>query len=379
MGIKRLTLRFTPWIFLIFFATQPAAAADVTVIRVPNRGLQPQIVADGATVHLLTYQGDPKAGDLFYRRSDDAGKTFGTPVRVNSQEGSAIALGTIRGGQIAVGRGGRVHVAWNGSQTAEPRVHGGSPMLYSCSDGHGKFSPQRNLMTEGFGLDGGGSVAADRQGRVFVVWHACQVLQGGEQKRRVYMARSTDDGAIFARETPVWLETTGACGCCQLKPWSEGGKVRLLYRSCTTPENRDTFLLASDDAGATFRGGKIHPWSIPTCPMASYSFSPDGAWAAWESDRQIYWAPVAATTPGTILAAPGEPKNRKHPVLAVNSHGDVLLAWTAGTAWARGGKIEWQIFDAARKPLARGERDGLPAWSKVASFAREDGSFVVMF
>jgi hypothetical protein len=367
-------------ILLLLVATQALAAAqEVTVMRTPNRGLQPQIVVDGATVHLLTYQGDPKAGDLYYRRSDDGGNKFGSAVRVNSQSQSAIALGTIRGGQIALGRDGRVHVAWNGSQTAEPRVHDGAPMLYSCSDGRGGFRPQRNLMADGFGLDGGGSVAADRQGRVFVMWHACPVLRGGEQKRRVYLALSTDDGATFASETPVWDETTGACGCCQLKPWAQDGKVRLLYRACVTPKNRDTFLLVSDDAGTTFHGSKIHPWTIPICPMASYAFSPDGTWAAWESNRQIYWAPVAAPYASAIRAAPGDAENRKHPVLTVNSRGEVLLAWTAGGAWGRGGKVQWQLFDAARNPLARGERDGLPAWSNVAAFARSDGSFVVMY
>jgi hypothetical protein len=374
-------IRCTQFCFpILFVAHAVATEPDVAVMRTPNHGLQPQIVADGPAVHLLTYQGDPKAGDLVYRRSDDGGRTFSQAVRVNSQAGSAIAMGTIRGGQIALGRGGRVHVAWNGSQTAQPRVHEGSPMLYSCSADRGGFLPQRNLMADGYGLDGGGSVAADRQGRVYVMWHACPVNGGGAQKRRVYLALSNDDGASFAREVPVWDERTGACGCCQLKPWAEGGKVRLLYRSCSKPENRDTFLLASDDAGATFRGGKIHPWTIPMCPMASYTFSADGSYAAWESNRQVYWAALTADgKEGDILAAPGQASNRKHPVLAVNAHGEVLLAWTEGTAWARGGKIQWQMFDVARKPLARGERDGLPAWSKVAAFARTDGSFVVMY
>ena len=55
-------------------------------------------------VHLIYYKGDAGHGDLFYIRSRDEGATFSAPIRVNSQEGSAIAAGTIRGGQIAVGR-----------------------------------------------------------------------------------------------------------------------------------------------------------------------------------------------------------------------------------------------------------------------------------
>ena len=350
------------------------------VMRVPEAGLQPQVVTDGATVHLIYFKGDPKAGDLFYARSADGGKTFGPVARVNSQEGSAVATGTIRGGQIALGRNGRVHVAWNGSGKAEPRVNGSSPMLYTRSKPDGAFEPQRNLMTAGFDLDGGGSVAADSQGRVFVAWHAGPIQKDGEGRRRVWLARSSNDGASFSPETVVWTEPTGACSCCQLKPWAQAGRVRLLYRSCSTIEDRDTFLLASDDAGLSFRGAKVHPWKISACPMASYAFSSDGAWAAWESHRQIYWAPVdAAGKAGAIQPAPGHGHNRKHPVLAVNARGDVLLAWTEETAWARGGKVKWQLCDKAWRPLAAGERDGLPAWSMAAVFARPDGGFGLVY
>jgi hypothetical protein len=366
------------WFLIVLAAHQAVAAgAIVETMRVPEGGLQPQIVAAETTVHLLYYKGDPAAGDLFYVRSDDDGKTFGTPVRVNSGEGSAVAIGTIRGGQIAVGRQGRLHVAWNGSRKA---TEGSFPMLYTRSDGKGGFEPERNLMTAGFGLDGGGSVAADDAGQVYVAWHACPIKGGGELKRRVFVARSQDDGASFSRETPAWEESTGACGCCQLKAWAHGGKVRLLYRSCTTMNDRDTFLLASDDAGATFHGGRIHPWSINFCPMASYAFSPDGSWAAWETERRVFWAAVDDSgRSDAIAAAPNMGENQKHPVLATNKRGEVVLAWTEGTAWARGGKVQWQVYDAERRPLVRGERDGLPAWSKVAVFARTDGSFVVVY
>jgi len=63
-------------------------------------------------VHLVYFAGDPKHGDVFYTRSDNFGDTFSPPVRVNSQEASAIAMGTIRGDQISVGKRNRVHVSW---------------------------------------------------------------------------------------------------------------------------------------------------------------------------------------------------------------------------------------------------------------------------
>src|SRR5436853_254194 len=90
--------------------------ASVTLERVPEKGLQPQLaVASDGTLHLIYLSDSPKAADIHYvHRAADA-KEWSATVRVNSQTGSAIAMGTIRGAQLALGRNGFVHVAWNGS------------------------------------------------------------------------------------------------------------------------------------------------------------------------------------------------------------------------------------------------------------------------
>lgn len=104
-------------IVLLCLNGAPVATADsgsVVLVRVPGNGIQPEAVVDARGImHVLYFAGEPGGGDLFYVRSKDYGQTFSTPIRVNSQPGSAIATGTIRGGQIAIGRGGRVHVTWN--------------------------------------------------------------------------------------------------------------------------------------------------------------------------------------------------------------------------------------------------------------------------
>src|ERR1019366_449896 len=82
-----------------------AAAPVVTTMRVPDNGLQPQVAIDSRdTVHMIYYKGEAGAGDIFYVRSTDGGATFSRPIRVNSQRGSAIAMGTIRGAQLAIGK-----------------------------------------------------------------------------------------------------------------------------------------------------------------------------------------------------------------------------------------------------------------------------------
>src|SRR5262249_40256549 len=154
--------------------------SSVSLVRTPNGGIQPKAVRDDSgALHLLYYVGDALHGDLFYVTTSDSGATWSSPLRVNSEAGSAIAAGTIRGGQIALGKNGRVHVAWNGSSQAQSKGplnpesgQRGAPMLYSrLNDAHSAFEPERNLMIRTFGLDGGGTIAADRAGHIYVAWH----------------------------------------------------------------------------------------------------------------------------------------------------------------------------------------------------------------
>src|SRR5262245_65305293 len=112
-------------VYLVGLASQstPARAVSaslVTLARVPDDGIQPQIAVAQGAVHLIYFKGEAAGGDVFYAKSAGGG-AFGAPVRVNTQPGSIIATGTVRGAQIALGRNGRVHVAWMGSSRATPR------------------------------------------------------------------------------------------------------------------------------------------------------------------------------------------------------------------------------------------------------------------
>src|SRR4029077_5672042 len=116
----------------------------------PRGGIQPQAVADSkGTIHLIYFRGEPRAGDLYYVQRAAGQKEFWEPMRVNSTSGSAIAVGTVRGGQLALGKAGRIHVAWNGAGK-------NSGMLYSrLSDKGTGFETQRDLMRVSAVSDGG--------------------------------------------------------------------------------------------------------------------------------------------------------------------------------------------------------------------------------
>ncbi len=359
----------------------------VELKRVPDGGIQPQVAADAdGTLHLVYYQGDPAGGDLIYRRSTDGGSTFSAALRVNSVPGSAVAIGNIRGARLAVGGKGQVHVAWNGSQNAARGNSGRAPMLYARLNAAGTaFEPERNLIQLAYGVDGGGGVAADRDGRVYVFWHAPMPGKEGEEFRRVWMARSQDSGKTFEPERIAWNEPTGACGCCSLDAFADGqGAVHVLFRAAHEAVHRDMYLLVSKDHGNTFSGSDVSKWDVGYCVMSSESFiqAPDGAvLAAWETEKQVHFGRLAASgleLRESVLGNVG--KNRKYPSLAVNSLGNTLLAWTEGMGWKRGGSLQWQLFDKSGKPIdSPGQAEGVPVWSVVAAFARPDGTFVLFY
>jgi hypothetical protein len=147
--------------------------ARVQLIRTPNGGLQPQATVDAKGVlHLVYFKGEAKAGDLFYVRQTPGRDEFSVPLRVNNLATSAIAVGTIRGAQLAVAPDGRVHVAWNGTKAVEGAPHTGAPMWYArLNDAGTAFEPQRDVMQFTGGLDGGGAITVAGGLNVFVFWH----------------------------------------------------------------------------------------------------------------------------------------------------------------------------------------------------------------
>ena len=360
-----------------------ASKPDVKLIRVPEGGVQPQAVLDSkGTLHLVYLKGDPKECDVMYCRRAARQTSFSSPMRVNSLPGSAIAIGTVRGAQLALGRNGLVHVVWNGSDKASASPGAGEPMLYSRLNAAGDgFEPQRNLMTMTTHLDGGGSVAADQQGRVYVVWHGHRKVGPQEEiDRGVFVAFSTDDGKTFTPERQVNPAETGACGCCGLKAFVDSkGALAIVYRSANLQGNRDSELLLSTDHGQSFTARALGQWHISTCPMSTHALGqePEGIGAAWENQGQIYFTSIipGQTDSMVPIAAGGSAGNRKHPSFAM-SRGkapSMILAWTEGTGWEKGGALAWECLDAKGVQVASGRFDGIPVWSYAAAIAEPTG------
>jgi hypothetical protein len=368
-----------------------AASPDIRVMRVPNGGIQPQTVTADGVVHLLYFKGEVKAGNLYYCTLPADSESWSSPIRVNSQLNSAVAMGNMRGGRLAAGKNGHVHVAWNGSSAAQPRTkhppdrhHADGPMLYSrLIPGQKRFEPQRNLMTTTFGLDGGGSVAADSAGSVYVVWHA--TVDGaakGEGGRSVWMARSTDDGKTFPAEVEIATEPLGACGCCGLHAVADDPGLRVLYRTARNNVNRDMALLSSGDGGKTFATRIVDRWKIGRCVISTSAFTVRDrvVLGAWETRGQIVWQDLARTKSG-IRTVPGRGHGRKYPSLARNSDAYTLVTWTEGGGWNKAGRAHWQLFNSSGNPIPEksGSRKDSPVWNFPAAATTAAGEFLFIY
>jgi hypothetical protein len=370
-------------------ASAGETAPKVHLLRTPDNGIQPQAAVDSKGVlHLIYLKGEPSAADIFYVRRECGQSEFSKPIRVNSHPHTAIAVGTIRGGQLAVGKNGRIHVAWDGMGEGDTSLTGAqknrTPLLYTrLNDAGTAFETERNLITYAYGLDGGSSVAADPQGNVYVTWHAPKPDNTNDEAgRAVFVARSTDEGKTFSPEKLAIEKPTGACGCCGMRAFADSrGDVFALYRAAYEMTNRDEILLTSHNNGASFDIAYSHSWHVGTCPMSSASLSEtsDEILAAAETHGRVFFIRLDPKT-GKVSSPVSPDTQAKHPVAIGNPRGEVLLAWAEGTGWNKGGSVAWQVYDRQGQPISpKGGADGLATWSLPTAFVEPDANFTIIY
>jgi hypothetical protein len=208
---------------------------------------------------------------------------------------------------------------------------------------------------------------------------------GGAAPPRVWLATSTDGGATFSPERPVWDRPTGACACCGMRlSVAADGTLFLMYRGAREQVNRGMYLLTSVDHGRTFRGGEFAPMKLGTCLMSTAAFAhlDNEVLAAWETSGKVFWGRTRTVGGAAEVARVfpvGAGENQKYPSLVIGPDGnDILAAWTERTRFGKGGRLVWQAYDSSGKPT-RGERDDLPAFDFPAAFNGPDGNFVILY
>jgi hypothetical protein len=362
--------------------TLPLQAAESPFVEVvlPNHGVQPQALVDSKGVlHVLFLAGEPTACDLFHCTLDAMTRQLTEPQRINHDSGNAIAVGTIRGVQAAIGRDDRLHLVWNGG-VMDAQGKRSANVFYTHSIAEG-FAVERRLMQRGMHLDGGASVAATPQGRVCAMWHAAPLdtpKGSGEQARRVYVSESADNGATFTDERIVSAATDGVCACCSLRIQSAAdGGFHALYRHASGESRAMQWLHC--EAKGEFTRQEVQAWKINACPMSSSFILPtgDAMLAAWETESAIWMQRLEADS-----AAPQKisDKNSKHPCLARNKRDETLITWAIGTGWQRGGTLAWSLLASDGKEIATSGKTHtkVPMWSYPATAHVVGIGFVVI-
>jgi hypothetical protein len=348
----------------VFFCPAVANADDgigkVTTVPVPGRG-QPVVAKTDAegTIHLLY---DSKDGPK-YTRSTDGGGTFDLAIPVVGGGPQKAGL-EYSAWDMAVGKGGRIHVAMstNAWKLKLPAPEWG--FYYASLDrGSAAFSPVRNINgkpSEGF------SLAADDKGKVTACWLS----------DKLYANVSHDNGETFGPF--VELDTRfNPCNCCTTSvAYSEDGRLAVLYREETNNE-RDMYLVLWDqDRGHVSRTRISRTlWKVDACPMTYYTIARErgGFLAVWPTRGEIYFARLDGN------GDPSQPAEIKTPGRSGMRTGMLALSAPDGNtlvAWKKDDQIGWQLYGVGGQPL------GQPGSAKssgngVAGVVNKDGCFIL--
>jgi len=348
----------------VFFSPAAASAADgigkVTTVPVPGRG-QPVVAKTDAagTIHLLYESKDgPK-----YARSTDGGQTFdlAIPVVVGGPQKAGLEYSAW---DMAVGKGGRIHVAMgtNAWKLKLPEAEWG--FYYASLDpASAAFAPVRNINrkpSEGF------SLAADNKGKVTACWLS----------DKLYANVSHDNGESFAPF--VELDTRfNPCNCCTTSAaYGEDGRLAVLYREETNNE-RDMYLVLWDQDRGEMSRKRVSStlWNVDACPMSYYTISRerDGFLAVWPTRGEIYFARLDAK------GGPSYPAEIKTSGTSGMRTGMLALSAPDGNtlvAWKKDDQIGWQLYGVGGRPVGK-PGSAKSSGNGVAGVVNKDGCFIL--
>jgi hypothetical protein len=335
-------------------------SSKVTTVAVPGGG-KPVVAKtdkEGA-IHLLY---DSENGPE-YVKSSDGGLTFGPPVSVVGKGVQPEGL-EYSAWDMAVGKGGRVHVAMStNAWKLKLPVEEWSYFYANLDPDSTGFSPVRNINrkpSEGF------SLAADDKGNVTACWLS----------DKLYANVSHDNGETFAPFVEL-NPRYNPCNCCTTSAaYGEDGRLAVLYREETNNE-RDMYLVLWDQGGGRMTRKRVSrtSWKIDGCPMTYYAISRErgGFVAVWPTKGEIYFARLdgqGEPLPPEEIKTPGKSGMRTGMLALTAPDGSKLLAWK------NGGEVGWQLYGADGQPLGQPGSAKSPG-NGAAGVVGKDGRFVL--
>jgi len=353
---------------------------DVVVVQLPEGALVPDVMMDDAgMLHMVYGMGD----DAWYVRSADNGRTFSTPVKVNSEGKVTLKMGE-RGPKLALGKGGSIHVVWADQWSPGVKVY---PRYSRSLDGGKTFEPPR-AMASLFGIDGL-TMAVDSEGNVIVFFH--HVIPGQQLDvpfaHRLYMVRSTDNGATFGPEQRIKIKDMDdlACSMCMMRARiTDDGNVNLALR-VANDNIRDFFLMRCPKRENSFVPLRVNEdrWKLMTCPMCGpeLTLDPTGrVFCAFMSRHHVYWSILEDGQFKLHVATPAQENDEIYPGAFGNGKGQVLLVWQVGPMavghWAM---VKWALYNYYGQFTGEQGTIGVStSGTKATAFVNKDGVFHIV-
>lgn len=293
--------------------------------------------------------------DLYFTRSDDGGRSWREPIRVNRKPGSVWGFAVSKP-RIEVGDSGTIHIFYPANDVSPVTGLAVIAAHYTRSTDRGKTfeasrkinSPaptdQSEMLRDGLGASHSfGTMGLAPDGTVMAFWLDARDMKGPQDGALVYASLSEDDGQTFKQESLVMQGD--ACPCCQMTAAFSGTAVLVGYRHIYT-DGRDSTVARSDDGGKSFANRArlpFEPWAIDACPLKPTALAVDGelvyaaAYTAGEDPGGIYFSRSddggktfvgrQQIHPNAMLA--------DAPELTVGPEGAVQLVWHGKTGGPR--------------------------------------------
>jgi hypothetical protein len=356
-----------------------AAVPEVHLVHLPQGVLVPDVLMDGAGVlHMVYGLGD----DAWYVRSDDNGRTFTSPVKVNTEGKVTLKMGE-RGPKLALGRKGSIHVVWADQWSPGVKVY---PRYSRSLDGGRTFEPPRALALLS-GIDGL-TVAADEVGNVVAFFHQVSPPQRQiPNAHHLYLVRSTDNGATLGSEERLKVRGTDvlACSMCMMRArMTADGNVCLALR-VANDNIRDFFLLRSPVRKNAFTPMRINEdrWLLRTCPMCGPELTLDPAGrmlCAFMSRHHVYWSALDNGRFTLHVAPPAGEDDEIYPGAFGDGKGHVLLVWQVGPmAVGREATVKWALYGQDGAFSGKQGTVGVStSGTKATAFVGTDGAFYII-
>jgi hypothetical protein len=304
-------------------------------------------------------------GFVVVRHSDDKGKTFSTPVRVNAQTAPVAGDGDNRP-KIAVARDGTVAVSYT-QHLAEP--FSGHVYLSRSTDSGKTFMLPRRVNDDATAIGHRfESFALDTEGRAHIVWIDKRDAAAARSRGATYAGAAlyytvTDVGA--ANPAPNRKLVDHGCECCRLAlSFDTDGTPVVAWRHIFGRNTRDHALLRLDNESVPSRIAH-DGWEIDACPHHGPTLAIDAggtyhvAWFTGVSNRAgLYYA--RSTDRGTNWSGP-------------RAFGNAGAQAARPTLVATGRRVQlaWKEFDGKTTIVyAMRSDDGGGTWSAPTVLAR---------